>query len=224
MRNSSLSSVVRLTVCGLAATAGTACAAQIFPDLRPPVPPRPFINWWLWGTLAIALLLTSGIAFGLWRRLQKQKSAQAAAARLPVLLPPSEEALENLHKLRPLIDNGQAESFTVGVSGILRRYIERRFHLHAEEMTTEEFLPHAASHAELKGNKTELLAAFLNRLDLAKFARQTPDASEMERMHAEAAQFVRDTAEMIEAHELSLTEPNTDSDVPWEEVTGRRID
>ncbi len=79
------------------------------------------------------------------------------------------------------------------MSGVLRRYLEDRFGLHAPERTTEEFLRELEfGDALARGHRAEL-RRFLMQCDLVKFARHQP----VERDHVEtfelASAFVEST-------------------------------
>ncbi len=79
-------------------------------------------------------------------------------------------ALGRLEAARALMQPGRAREFSIEVSGIVREYIERRFHVMAAHRTTHEFLhdlvlsadPALAAHRDLLGE-------FLQSCDLAKF-------------------------------------------------------
>lgn len=85
------------------------------------------------------------------------------------------------------------ERFTVEVSEAARKYLEDRFGLRAPERTTEEFLAELSGSVALDGRHKELLADFLTRCDLVKFARAVVDRSELEALHQAAVRLVEET-------------------------------
>ncbi|MDX9973530.1 MAG: hypothetical protein RBU21_11140, partial [FCB group bacterium] len=92
-----------------------------------------------------------------------------------------------------LADSGQFGIFYVELSDILRRYTEDRFHLHAPERTTPEFLAEAASSGLFNAEHQSLLETVLRHADRVKFARHEPGAVEMEQDFNEVRRFVEET-------------------------------
>ena len=106
-------------------------------------------------------------------------------------LPPEEEARRRLQAALAWIED--PERFVVEVSEAARKYLEDRFGLRAPERTTEEFLAELSGSVALDGRHKELLADFLTRCDLVKFARAVVDRSELEALHQAAARLVEET-------------------------------
>lgn len=131
------------------------------------------------GLLALAALIA------LFLLLRRRKGTAA----LPAPLPPHEEALRALKALlaQDLLARGQYKEYYLGLSGILRRYIEARFGLAAPERTTEEFLDTLRDAPSFAEDHKLLLRDFLKYCDLVKFARHTPGHDEA----AQAAQSCR---------------------------------
>lgn len=163
------------------------------PDLRPmlgelgplPVPSPPAWPW------VLALALAAGVAspflvraFLYWRRLARRRSAY-------------EIARVQLERLLAAAPQGgtDVDAFFVRLSGIIRRYIENRFVVHAPELTTEEFLAAASASADFTVEHQRLLQDFLRQADLVKFARLRPAPSEIENSVKRARQFLEDTRE-----------------------------
>ncbi len=107
---------------------------------------------------------------------------------------PQEIALEQLAQARLLIGEGKPKEFSIAVSDCVRVYIEKRFHERAAHRTTEEFLNDmlARQDTELTAHNASL-ADFLHYCDLAKFARWSLTASDMEKMLESAKKFVEQT-------------------------------
>ena len=119
-----------------------------------------------------------------------------SACKPPPPPPAHEWALAALSLLRakPYIAERKFEPFYVELSAIVRRYLERRFGLHAPERTTDEFIREAVSSRLLTGDQQQWVGAFLEQSDLVKFARHEPASADMESACAAAEQLVRETA------------------------------
>lgn len=158
-------------------------------DIKP-IKPAVFILR-LWLIAVLAALAAAGAGFWLWRRRQQQASADAR----PALKPAHEIALEALEQLAQdnLPKQGQFGRYYVRLSGIVRAYVERRFQLHAPEMTTEEFLKTATQASALSSGHQSLLRDFLAQSDLVKFAQYQPSLQEAEAAFEAALRFVRET-------------------------------
>jgi hypothetical protein len=155
-------------------------------DVLPPVPlPRRPVPW-TWVALAVAVLAALAAAVVLRRR---RRAEPQAAARIP---PAHEIAFGELQALvaEKLAEQGEIKRFYQRLSDILRRYIERRFGLHAPEQTTEEFL--AALHAApaFPAQYRSLLAAFMNHCDLVKFAEHRPQPPDVQRTFDSCKAFI----------------------------------
>ena len=89
----------------------------------------------------------------------------------PRTLLPLEMALQRLEEIRALMHPASAREFSIGISDIVRRYIEAGFRVTATHRTTEEFLRDLleTENAPLSPHRA-LLAEFLRQCDLAKFA------------------------------------------------------
>jgi hypothetical protein len=111
-----------------------------------------------------ALMLLAAIMFILQRRRHARPTPQ---------LPPHEWAARELERLEKmdLPRHGQAERFHTLVSDTIRRYLELRFQLRAPRQTTAEFLEAMRESPHLTTEQRTLLRDFLERCDLAKFAR-----------------------------------------------------
>ena len=94
-----------------------------------------------------------------------------------------------------LTQSKEIEKFYVGITTIIRKYLENRFELRAPELTTEEFLSKVASSAELTNDHKGLLNEFLNHADLVKFAGVTPTEADIRGMIEKATRFLEETRE-----------------------------
>jgi hypothetical protein len=130
---------------------------------RTPSPPsEPSWSLWLWvGVAALPGLLLIGWKLG-WRHAPEKPAP-----------PPDRWALAELERIEALDlpAQGEVERFHSLVSDVLRRYLELRFHLPASQQTTPEFLQAVSAAGLFGAPEQQLLSAFLERCDLAKFAR-----------------------------------------------------
>jgi len=158
--------------------------------IRGPLSVAPEPGWGYWGVAAAAagaLLLLAVLAYAYRRR------ARPEAAPMPLM--PWEKAEQRLQELaqQDLPAKGRYGKYYVDLSAILRYYIEDRFHLHAPEQTTPEFLDEALKVKWFDADQKAFLERFLRHCDRVKFARHEPDAEEMERNFEQVRQFVKDT-------------------------------
>ena len=161
-------------------------ATNIIDDLRFLEPwrmPPP----WVW--VLLALVVGGAVAFVIRRR----NAAQRAALGVEVAAHAHEDALAELEKARALMLPENSRPYGIEVSGIVRRYIERRFDIVAPRRSTEEFLLEAAASAKLEPTHRQLLADFLGSCDFLKFARAHAELSELETQHQAAVRFVTET-------------------------------
>lgn len=124
-----------------------------------------------------------------WRALRKARTS--AAGTLAAVLPPHLRARRALEEALRQLDD--PDRFCTRVSAILRTYLEERFGLNAPDRTTEEFLAELRTSDELNADQKELLARFLTRCDIVKFARDEPTEAELRALHAAAVRLVSET-------------------------------
>lgn len=177
----------------LATNALTSAATNAAPaaDIRPQKPPvRLRAGWtaWLPPLLGAVLLILAWLA---WRRYRRQRQAPPP----PVVIPPYRRALERLRAALDLIHD--PHRFTVEVSHTLRVYLEERFNLHAPERTTEEFLTELQAGQVLTPLQQQLMADFLTRCDLVKFARYEPGEPELRELYDAAVRLVEETEPLL---------------------------
>ncbi len=119
-----------------------------------------------WLIIAATLGLFLAIAVGLvWAsrlrtRILKRNAYELARQKIDRLVTDRRSASPQL----------TMEQFYVGISAVIRQYLENRFDLRAPELTTDEFLQLASAQSELSKEHQQLLAEFLNQADLVKFS------------------------------------------------------
>jgi hypothetical protein len=163
--------------------------AQLAPNAEPLGPPwNPWRTWWVWGGLAVLLAIAAAAGVYGYRRWRYRPRVRAPR-------PPWETAYARLRELdaKRLPESGQYALFYVQLSAILRAYVEDRFHLHAPEQTTEEFLDEASSSGAVNDEHQALLAAFLRHSDRVKFARFEPTVHDMEVSMTHVLRFIDET-------------------------------
>jgi hypothetical protein len=168
-------------------------ATNLIDDLRLLEAPRPLL---LIGWLGIALAVLALIGFVLWRRSSARRPAVTAAT----IEAATEDALAELEKLRTLLSVGNSRLYAIQVSGVVRRYIERRFGILAPRRSTEEFLIEAQQSPLLGRCHQQPLREFLAACDFLKFARASAEVPELQQMHSAAECFVKGT-KPVSAHE-----------------------
>ena len=158
---------------------------EIAPPVELPDEPR----WWLYATVALAILALAAAGYYFWRHRQ---SGQAEAAKA---LPPHEVAYRALEQLlaEDLLMKGDTKLFYLRLSNILRHYIEDRFGLRAPERTTEEFMDDLRTTDALVARRKDLLKEFLRHCDMVKFAEHQPSKQEIDDTIGACRRFVDET-------------------------------
>ena len=109
-------------------------------------------------------------------------------------LPPYEEAIIAIESLKA--EQLDFHPFYTELSGIVRRYIERRFHIYAQRQTTREFLNKVKQHPLFEQVDRRSLASFLTAADLVKFAKHIPSEEAKVDALKQAIAFVEHTREV----------------------------
>lgn len=175
---------------------------NIVDDLRLIQPPA----WWLWIGLGTLLLVLVGVAaYALWRRAHPRVLLPLTEAAIQAA---QEDALAELEKLQRLMAPEHSRPYAIGASGVVRRYIERRFAIRAPRRSTEEFLAEAQLSPLLEERHRGHLTHFLACCDFLKFAKATADRAELELIHRAAVEFVKDTQEAKALAGVSRPEPS----------------
>lgn len=153
---------------------------------RVPEPP-PEAPWPIWPWLVPAALGVSALLAWLWQRRRRRATPP----------PPADQwALAEIQRIAGLglAGNGEVERYHTLLSDVVRRYLELRFQLPASRQTTPEFLQTMAASGLLAPAQQALLSGFLERCDLAKFARAGFSVDECRQAAAMACAFVEQTA------------------------------
>jgi hypothetical protein len=151
-------------------------------DNVPPVDvPWPAWVWWCIGAGAL-VLVGAAVALGYW-----------LAHRKPQTIPPTPRqfALRALEELRARAPRTEPYEFSVAVSDVLRTFVSAQYHMRATQQTSPEFLNSISAAADFTKEDRDLLAVFLERCDLLKFARISAHEEENEELLRAAAAFVQ---------------------------------
>jgi HAMP domain-containing protein len=138
--------------------------------------------------LILAAILLALAAFALWFWRRRAQHVRALSL--------TEQTLERLEAIRPLMQPASAREFGIAASEIVRTYVERRFDVIATQRTTEEFLQSLVqdSQTALAGYRP-LLGDFLQQCDFVKFAGGSLTSPDMESLFASARKFVMETGQ-----------------------------
>ena len=174
-------------------------------DLKPPLGQlapiaTPSTSRWPWlaaiGFVSLCALPLMVRAISAARRRRRRRSAyDVAQSRLQKLLRAPRGSAE------------QIDRFYVGLSYVIRQYIEDRFEMPAPELTTEEFLASIGHSPDFSTDHQGLLRDFLKQADLVKFARAEPSNDATERAIEKAKRFLEETRE-----NAPLLEADSDDD------------
>jgi Domain of unknown function (DUF4381) len=155
--------------------------AQALPDIAPPVNYSLVPPWMIFvGSLVVLTIIGLAIWYG--RRFFRKKQ---------VALSPRERALAALSAIENDVEKIVPYQFSIRVSNILRRYVVEQFDLPMTRQTSVEFLNAIASAPNFGDDEKALLADFLNRCDLIKFARYEAATEDSSLLLDEARQFVK---------------------------------
>jgi hypothetical protein len=163
-------------------------------EVRPVTGPEsvpPATTWWpavAWVETALVVGALALVVTELVRRRLRRAS----------VLAPEAWAMRELDRLASLdlSTPAEVERIPTLLSDVVRRYLEVRFRIQAPRLTTPEFLEMMQDHLELTPPQQALLREFLERCDLAKFARATLSPDECSALAQQAMDFVRQTSKL----------------------------
>jgi hypothetical protein len=184
-------------------------------DITGPVLPPPPDLTWLYLLIAGILTGGAGITFLVIFLVKKRQNKQHV-----ITIPAHELAFRRLEVLvaQNYIEKGEIKLFYFEISKILREYIENRFHLHAPEQTTEEFLYDLKESSYLHRELKEILKEFLSHCDLVKFAKHNPTTEEIQKTFTTCKDFIL-TTEDVNARVEEPGDTSTGGELPGESQT-----
>jgi hypothetical protein len=163
-------------------------------DIKGPVDIRGLFSFLIFGI--VVLIILAGITGAYLFTKARQKMESRPPVKPPHII--AYEALQEL-KTKNLIKEGKVKEYYIGLSDIVRRYLENRFNLRAPEMTTEEFLVQAKDTGELSREHKNLLKDFMYHCDLVKFAKYGPTDSEIGSSSESAKRLIDQTKQEAES-------------------------
>jgi hypothetical protein len=158
--------------------------AQALPDIAPPVN-YSLVPPWMMFVASLIVLTIIGLAIWYGRKLFRKEQPTPS---------PRERALASLSRIESEVEEIAPYQFSIRASDILRRYVVEQFELPMTRQTSVEFLNAISSAANFSDNEKTLLADFLNRCDLIKFARYEATTEDSRLLLEEARQFVKGEA------------------------------
>lgn len=139
---------------------------------------------WVWWCIGIGAVILAAllVALGYWLSKRKPK---------PIPPTPREIALRGLEELRAKAASTEPYQFSVAVSDVLRTFVSGQYGLKATQQTSPEFLTSLAAVHDFTQDERDLLAKFLERCDLLKFARISAREEENAELLRAASAFVQ---------------------------------
>ena len=160
---------------------------NLIEDLRLLHPPEvPAGIWFL-----IALLLLAGAA--MWWAQRRRKRITPRPPSPDEVLAAWEEALRELERCSVLLRTEASREYAIAATGVVRRFLERRFGLHAPRLTTEEFFVAVRVGNLVPEPHRESLGRYLVLCDLMKFGRAIAESIELQQLHQAAVKLVMDS-------------------------------
>jgi Domain of unknown function (DUF4381) len=142
----------------------------------------PWPAWVWWAIIGGSVVLIALLAwFAVWYARHRRKEPPPTPREIARL------ALDGLHARA---EKAESYEFSVAVSDVLRTYVSSQYSLHATRQTSPEFLASIAGSPQFTADDRALLAAFLERCDLLKFARIEGRSAENYELLRAAAAFV----------------------------------
>jgi hypothetical protein len=143
-------------------------------------------SWGVPAVLALAAVVTLGVAYVVWHRRRRRVQHQTLTL--------TEQTLQRLDSTRPLMRHDTAREFGIAASELIRDYIEKRFDVAATQRTTEEFLQTLLQDSnDALARHRSLLGEFLQQCDFIKFAGDSLAVTDMESLFQSARRFVLET-------------------------------
>ena len=161
-------------------------ATPPLPEIRDIAPPLDIFPWPTW-MVVCAILIVLAVLAGFVALIVRNKRNQPK----PPPPTPREIALGELEALRPQVERQTPYDFSIAVSDVLRGYIGAQYRLHAREQTSPEFLSAIGRSVKFSENEKSLLAGFLERCDLIKFARIDATSADSAQLLGSAIDFVK---------------------------------
>lgn len=162
---------------------GAAPEAPPIRDIAPPLDVFPYPPWMVAAVIAGAVLLLAVLITALVFWLRRRPAPPPPLPRVV--------ALRELEALRGQVRTMDPYEFSIVVSDVLRTYLGLAYRLHAREQTSPEFLADISSSVKFNDDERKLLAEFLERADMIKFARVDASTEDSQRLLESAMAVVQ---------------------------------
>jgi len=163
-------------------------------DIQPIMPAPADLTWLLWVLIGYHLLMLL-IAFVVWKSRKKTSEEKEEIVAPVVLIPPHITAIDALKALESekLWQERKMKLYFTRLTDILRVYIDEKWRVGAQELTTDEIIHHGFLALIDPSCKMDL-ERILRLADLVKFAKWEAIASECELSMSLSYKFVKDTS------------------------------
>jgi hypothetical protein len=152
----------------------------------PPAPPKRSGPTWLWYAVPPTLVL---LAFaGMWLRYRRRADPQPLSASARAL-----RECDRVLAMR-LPEKGHGKSFVILLTGVVRRYLERRCDIPARRQTTAELLRAIDARSDLDADAKRWLHSFFAHADRIKFAGKPVSVEDCAASAAEVRHFCQKQA------------------------------
>ncbi len=179
---------------------------ELNPDITQPYPIKPImkehVSWWEKNKknilyIVLALLGVVLLILLLLYLFRKRKKNQYKSKPL---LPPYEEALENLKKLdkKELLKKGNYSTYYTDLSYILRRYFSRRFNFPGMALLSSDLADYMEQKEILLPQEIQDLRKFLQDADMAKFANEHPNEQQTQTYRNWVENVIEKTKPLLE--------------------------
>jgi hypothetical protein len=152
-------------------------------DIAPPVDVFPWPPWMVAVAIGLALIVLGLLVWWIVRVIRRWPASPP--------LSPRALALRDLTALRPEVERLDPYAFSVRVSDVLRTFVEGQYGLRAKEQTSPEFLAAIANASQFSDDDRALLAHFLEKCDLIKFAHIDASSADSAELLNSAMAFVQ---------------------------------
>jgi hypothetical protein len=140
----------------------------------------------IWAAAAFVLLAGAGLWWA-WRRRNRVTLAPPSADEA---LAAWNEAMREIERCSALLRAEASRDYAIAATGVVRRYVERRFGLQAPRLTTEEFFAAVRGQGVLAVAHQESLGRYLTLCDLMKFGRAIAESAELQQLHQAAVRLI----------------------------------
>jgi hypothetical protein len=149
-------------------------------EIAPPIDYSLVPPWVIYAGVALGLAVLGLIGWWIRKRALRPKPVRSSRDR----------ALDGLTEIEREMETMTPYLFSIAVSDVLRGYVTEQYQLPVTRQTSFEFLTTLAKRSPFSDDEKSLLADFLNRCDLIKFARYDATIHDSQLLLEEAKQFV----------------------------------